>query len=59
METDIQIQEAQKVREKMDLKRPTPTHITITMSKVKDKERTFKAERKKQFVKYKGTPIRP
>ena len=30
----------------------------IKMSNVKDKERILKGAREKQFVKYKGTPIR-
>ena len=38
-------------------KRPTPRHIIIKMPKVKDKERTLKAARKKLVV-YRGIPIR-
>ena len=38
-EIDIQVQEAQRVLNKMDTKRPTPRHIIIKMLKVKDKER--------------------
>ena len=37
-ETDIQIQESQRVPNKRKPKRPTPRHIIIKMSKVKDKE---------------------
>ena len=37
-EIDIQVQEAQRVPNKMDLKRTTPRHIIIKMLKVKDKE---------------------
>ena len=33
-ETDIQIQEEQRVPNKMNLSRPTPTHIIIKMAKV-------------------------
>ena len=44
-ETDIQIQEAQKVTNKVKLKRNTPRHIIIKMAKIKDKERFLKAER--------------
>ena len=43
----------------MDAKRPTPRHIKIKMSKVKDKERILKAAREKQLDTYKGVPIRP
>ena len=38
--------------------RPTPRHIIIKMTKVKDKERILKAAGEKQRVNYKGTPIR-
>ena len=37
-ETDIQVQEAQRVPNKMDAKRPTSRHIIVKMPKVKDKE---------------------
>ena len=37
-ETDIQVQEAQKVPNKMDAKKPTPRHIIIKMPRVKDRE---------------------
>ena len=53
----MQVQEAQRVPNKMDAKRPTPRHIIIKMPKVKDKERTLKAARKKLVV-YRGIPIR-
>ena len=44
-EIDIQAQEAQRVPNKMDAKRPTPKHIIIKMPKVKDKQRILKAAR--------------
>ena len=34
-ETDMQVQEAQRVPKKMDAKRPTPRHIIIKMLKIK------------------------
>ena len=34
---DVQVQEAQRVPNKMDVKRPTPRHIIIKMPKVKEK----------------------
>ena len=46
-EIDIQAQEAQRVLNKVDAKRPTPRHIVIKMPKVKGKERISKAARKK------------
>ena len=42
----------------MDLKSPTPRHIIIKMSKIKDEERILKAAREKQLVNYKRAPIR-
>ena len=47
-EIDIQVQEAQRVSNKMDTKRNTPRYIIIKMPKVKDKERILKASREKQ-----------
>ena len=47
-EIDIQVQEAQRIPNKMDPKRTTPRHIIIKMPKVKDKERILKAAREKQ-----------
>ena len=45
----MQVQEAQRVANKMDAKRPTPRHIIIKMPKVKDKERILKAAGEKQL----------
>ena len=56
-EIDIQVQEAQRVPNKLDPKRTTPRHIT-EMQKVKDKERILKASREKKGVTYKGVSIR-
>ena len=44
-EIDIQVQEAQRVPNKMDAKRTTPRHIIVKMPKVKDKVRILKAAR--------------
>ena len=49
-ERDKQVQEAQTVQNKMSPKRPTPRHIKMTMSKIKDKVRILKATRQKQLV---------
>ena len=54
---DMQVQEAQRVPNKVDAKRPTPRHIIIKMPKVKDIERILKAAREKQIVTYKGGTI--
>ena len=57
-EIDIQVQEAQRVPNKLGPKRITLRHIKIKMPKVKDEERILKATREKQRVTYKGVPIR-
>ena len=57
-EIDFQeVQEAQRVPKKLDPKRNTPRHITITLARIKD-ERILKAAREKDTVTYKGVPIR-
>ena len=57
-EIDTQVQEAQRVPNEMDAKRPTLRHIIIKMSKVKDKERILKAAGEKKRVTYRGVPVR-
>ena len=54
----IQVQEAQRVPNKLGPKRTTPRHIRIKMSKVKDKERFLKAAREKCFLTYRKVLIR-
>ena len=50
---DIQVQEAQRVPNKLDLKRTTSRHIIIKMLKVKDKERILRARGEAELI-YKG-----
>ena len=57
-EIDIQVQEAQRVPNKLDPKRTTPRHIIIKLPKIKDKRTISKAARGKERVTYKGVPIR-
>ena len=45
-EIDMQVQEAQRVPNKMDTKRPTPRHTIIKIPKVKDKENLKSSKRK-------------
>ena len=52
-ETDIHVQEAQRVPNKMNPNRPTLGHIIIKTTKVK--ERILKVARQKQSIIYKGT----
>ena len=48
-EIDIQVQEAQRVSNRMDPKRrSTPRYIIIKVPKFKDKDRILKAAREKQ-----------
>ena len=55
---DTQVQEAQRVPNKLDPRNPTPRHIIIKMTRLKDKDRTLKATREKQVITYKKAPIR-
>ena len=48
-EIHMQVQEAQRIPNKMDAKKATPRHIIIKMPKVKDKERLLKAAKKKEL----------
>ena len=48
-EKDTQVQEAQKVPNKVTPKKPTPRHIKIKIAKVKDKERILKAAKERQL----------
>ena len=52
------VQEAQRVPNNLDLKRPTERNIIFKMARLKDKDRILKATREKQVVTYKGIPIR-
>ena len=57
-----EVQEAQRVPKKLDPRRNTPRHIIIKLPKIKEKERIFKASRRKERLQrnaYKGMPIRP
>ena len=51
-----EVQEAQRVPNKLGPKRITPRHIIIKMPKGKDKERILKVAREKETVTYKGVP---
>ena len=53
-----QVQEAQRVPNKLDPKWATPRCIIIKMPKVKDKENILKVAREQQRATYKGVPIR-
>ena len=58
-EIDFQeVQEAQTVLKRLDLRKHTPRHIIIKLTKIKEEERILKAAREKETVDYKGVPIR-
>ena len=58
-EIDFQeVQEAQRIPNKLDPRRNTPRHIIIELPNIKDKERILKAARAKETVTYKGVPRR-
>ena len=46
---DIQVQEVQRVKNKMNSKRPTLRHIIIKTPKVRSKHRILKVAREKQL----------
>ena len=49
-EIDMQVQEAQRVPNKMNTNRTTPRHIIIKMPKVKGKEKVLKAAREESHL---------
>ena len=57
-EIDIQVQQGQRVPNKLKPKRHTQRYITIKMAKVKDRERILQAAREKQLAIYEGNAIR-
>ena len=48
-ETNIQVQEAQRVPNKLGLKRTMPRHIIIKLPKIKDKERMLKTTKGESY----------
>ena len=57
-EIDMQVQDAQRVPKKLDLRKHAPRHIIITLPKIKDKGRILEAARGKKTVTYTGVSIR-
>ena len=57
-EIATQIQETQKVPNRINLRWSTPRHILIKLTKIKHKEQTLKAAREKQQITHKGIRIR-
>ena len=53
-----QVQETQRVPNRINPRRNTPSHILIKLPKIKHKEQILKAAREKQQITHKGVPIR-
>jgi len=53
-----QVQEPQRVPNRINPRQNTPRHILIKLTKIKHKEQILKAAREKQQITHKGIPIR-
>ena len=52
-----QVQETQRVQNRINPRKNTPRHILIKLAKIKHKEQILKAAREKQQITHKGIPI--
>ena len=57
-EIATQVQETQRVPNRINPRQNTPRHILIKLMKIKHKEQILKAPRGKQQITHKGIPIR-
>ena len=57
-EIATQVQETQRVSNRINPRQNTPRHILIKLTKIKHKEQISKAGREKQQITHKGIPIR-
>ena len=55
---DTQVQETQRVPNRINPRENTPRHILIKLTKIKHKEQILKAAREKQQITHKGIPIK-
>ena len=53
-----QLQETQRVPNRINPRQSTQRHILIKLTKIKHKEQILKAAREKQHITHKGIPIR-
>ena len=53
-----QVQDTQRVPNRLNPRQNTPRHILIKLMKIKHKEQISKAAREKQQITHKGIPIR-
>ena len=56
-ETATQVQETQRVSNRINPRQNTPRHILIKLTKIKHKKQILKAAREKQQITYKRIPI--
>ena len=57
-EIATQVQETQRVPNRINPKQNTPRHILIQLMKIKQKEKILKVAREKQQITHKGIPTR-
>ena len=57
-EIATQVQETQRIPNRINPRRNTPKHILIKLTKIKHKEQLLKAAREKQQITHKGIPVR-
>ena len=57
-EITTQVQETQRVPNRINPRQNTPRHILIKLTKIKHKKQILKAVRKKQQTTHNGIPIR-
>ena len=57
-EIATQVQETQRVPNRVNSWQNTPRHILIKLTKIKHKEQILKAAKEKQQITHKGIPIR-
>ena len=57
-EIATQVQESQRVPNRINPRQNTPRHILIKLKKIKHKEQILKGAREKQQITHKGIPIR-
>ena len=53
-----QVQETQRIPNRINPRQNTPRHILIKLKKIKHKEQILKAAREKQQITHKGIPMR-
>ena len=57
-EIATQVQESQRVPNRINSRQNTPRHVLIKLTKIKHKEQILKAARERQQITHRGIPIR-